>query len=184
MHIVGGTHKRKRILCPSGEEVRPTSSRLREALFNICQGEIEGARFLDAFAGTGAVGLEALSRGAQKVTFIEQNAQSLKFLRKNVSALGFQERVEIFSGDTYKLFSRLAMEERRFHLVYLDPPYAQMQTNSFFSLLRDFSLLESGGRLFIESPKEAPSFEDSLQDLLFKDRRNVGNTSLHQYLNP
>src|SRR5215471_5249106 len=107
MRIVGGTHRGRRLLAPPGDTVRPTSDRAREALFNILShGRLAaaGAPFadaavLDAFAGTGALGLEALSRGAAAAVFIERDPDAIAVLRRNVAALGESERAEILSGD-------------------------------------------------------------------------------------
>jgi 16S rRNA (guanine966-N2)-methyltransferase len=127
MRIVAGRHRGRRLLAPSGERVRPTSDRAREALFNILShGRLaaEGLPFadavvLDAFAGTGALGLEALSRGAAEAFFIEQDREALAILRQNIAALGEDGRVRVFSGDA----TRPPRAPSACALVFLDPPY-------------------------------------------------------------
>src|SRR5437764_9747309 len=107
MRIVAGMHRGRRLLAPPGDSVRPTSDRAREALFNILthgRFATAGSPFaerpvLDAFAGTGAIGLEALSRGASEAAFIENSREALGTLRRNVAALGEEERAEIIAGD-------------------------------------------------------------------------------------
>ncbi|MBV8504357.1 MAG: 16S rRNA (guanine(966)-N(2))-methyltransferase RsmD [Alphaproteobacteria bacterium] len=127
MRIVAGRHRGRRLLAPPGETVRPTSDRAREALFNILsQGQLAaecipfaGAAVLDAFAGTGALGLEALSRGAAEAAFIEQDREALATLRRNIAVLGENSRARIVPGDaTRPPRAPLACE-----LVFLDPPY-------------------------------------------------------------
>jgi 16S rRNA (guanine966-N2)-methyltransferase len=127
MRIVAGRHRGRRLLSPTGETVRPTSDRAREALFNILShGEFaaEGIPFaeatlLDAFAGTGALGLEALSRGAAEAVFIEQDREALTILRKNIAALGEGTRTRIIPGDA----TRPPRAASACAVVFLDPPY-------------------------------------------------------------
>src|SRR5499433_3621347 len=127
MRIVGGKHRGRRLLAPPGETVRPTSDRAREALFNILShGNLaaDGIPFaqkavLDAFAGTGALGLEALSRGAAEAVFIEQDREALAVLRRNVASLGESAHAEIVPGDaTRPPRARVACA-----VVFIDPPY-------------------------------------------------------------
>jgi 16S rRNA (guanine966-N2)-methyltransferase len=127
MRIVGGRHRGRRLLAPPGDTVRPTSDRAREALFNILShGRLAtegipfaGAAVLDAFAGTGALGLEALSRGAVEAAFIEQDREALAILRRNIAALGEADRTRIVSGDA----THPPRAPSSCALVFLDPPY-------------------------------------------------------------
>jgi 16S rRNA (guanine966-N2)-methyltransferase len=127
MRIVGGSHRGRRLMAPSGETVRPTSDRAREALFNILshgQFAAEGvplidAAVLDAFAGTGALGLEALSRGAASATFIERDPEAVAVLRKNIAALDEGARAKILPGDATHPPRATAPCD----IVFLDPPY-------------------------------------------------------------
>ena len=127
MRIVAGRHRGRRLLAPSGEIVRPTSDRVREALFNILShGQLAaegipfaGAAVLDAFAGTGALGLEALSRGAAEATFIEQDPEALAALRQNIAALSEDAHSRIVPGDA----TRPPRAPSAYALAFLDPPY-------------------------------------------------------------
>ena len=127
MRIVAGRHRGRRLLAPPGDTVRPTSDRAREALFNILShGRLaaDGVPFavaavLDAFAGTGALGLEALSRGAAEAVFIERDPEAVAFLRRNVAALGESDRVEIVPGDA----TRPIRAGLRCAVAFIDPPY-------------------------------------------------------------
>ena len=127
MRIVGGRHRGRRLLAPPGDIVRPTSDRAREALFNILShGRLtaEGVPFadavvLDAFAGTGALGLEALSRGAAEALFIEQDREALVILRRNIAALGEDAQARIIAGDA----TRPPRAPSACGLVFIDPPY-------------------------------------------------------------
>ena len=127
MRIVGGRHRGRRLVAPPGDQVRPTSDRAREALFNILShgdfaaagSPFAGENVLDAFAGTGTFGLEALSRGAHEAAFIENGREALATLRRNVAALGEDARAHIVSGDA----SRPPRAPFACALAFLDPPY-------------------------------------------------------------
>jgi 16S rRNA (guanine966-N2)-methyltransferase len=121
MRIVGGVFGGRRLVIPKDNRVRPTSDRVREAWMSILGQALGDARVLDLFAGTGALGLEALSRGAASVTFVELNPPSLKALEQNISALGVGEAARVHRGDALRYAERLP--ELAFDLVLADPPY-------------------------------------------------------------
>jgi 16S rRNA (guanine(966)-N(2))-methyltransferase RsmD len=122
MRIIGGTLRSRRLEAPAGLATRPTSDRLRETLFNVLAPRIAGARFLDLFAGSGAVGLEAHSRGAARVEFVERNAAALTVLRKNLASLGIAAGVSIHAGSVDPILRRMR-PDADVDLVFLDPPY-------------------------------------------------------------
>ena len=118
MRIIGGAFRSRRIKSPPGLDVRPTPDRLREALFNVLAPRIEGSVFVDAYAGSGAVGLEAISRGAARVIFIDRQRAAVEVIRENLRALGVTAGFEILKGQTAKLLSDVTGQ-----IVFLDPPY-------------------------------------------------------------
>jgi 16S rRNA (guanine966-N2)-methyltransferase len=122
MRIIGGTLRSRRLEAPAGLATRPTSDRLRETLFNVLAPRIQGARFLDLFAGSGAVGLEAHSRGAAQVDFVERNPAALAVLRKNLASLGISARFSVHAGSVEPILRRMRTDAT-FDLVFLDPPY-------------------------------------------------------------
>ncbi|MDX6750582.1 16S rRNA (guanine(966)-N(2))-methyltransferase RsmD [Geminicoccaceae bacterium 1502E] len=122
MRIVAGRHRGCVLRAPPGRDTRPTSDRAREALFSILESRrpaVRGARFLDLFAGTGAVGLEAVSRGAAEAVLVDQGRPALEALRANVARLGEEQRVRVLAADA----TRLGRAPHPFDLVFLDPPY-------------------------------------------------------------
>jgi 16S rRNA (guanine966-N2)-methyltransferase len=121
VRIIAGRLKGRRLQAPRGLDVRPTSDGLRETLFNVLGETVDGARVLDAFAGTGALGLEALSRGATHVTFIERAPRALVALGANVTHCGVGDACAIIRDDFFRARSRV--REHEFDLVLLDPPY-------------------------------------------------------------
>lgn len=118
MRIIAGEFKSRRIKSVPGEDVRPTPDRLRESLFSILQTRLEDAVFLDAYAGTGAVGLEAISRGAAKAILIEKNREAMTALEDNVRSLGVQSRVQVIKGSAH-----VYMGSQKADIVFIDPPY-------------------------------------------------------------
>jgi 16S rRNA (guanine966-N2)-methyltransferase len=122
MRVIGGVYRSRTLQAPAGAATRPSSDRLRETLFNVLAPRIEGARFLDLYAGSGAVGIEALSRGAAEAVFVERAPPALKALRANLARLGMKEGAQVAPGSV-AAFLRKPEEAARFDLVFLDPPY-------------------------------------------------------------
>jgi 16S rRNA (guanine966-N2)-methyltransferase len=147
LRIISGRWKGRRLQAPAGQAVRPTSDRLRETLFNVLGPGIAGARVLDAFAGTGALGLEALSRGAAHVIFVERDRRAIRALEANVKACGAEEACAIIRHD----FTARAVRHvspGSFDLVLLDPPYDIVDLDA--PLTVGASLLAREGRLVLE----------------------------------
>ncbi len=141
MRIIGGIYRSRRLEAPPGLKTRPTSDRLRETLFNVLAPRMMGAAFLDLYAGSGAVGLEALSRGAAKVTFVERAPAALKILRHNLEQLriegGYEVRAEAVAGflrslakSTPKSMPHAVPVPGRYEVVFLDPPYDAIEEYS------------------------------------------------------
>ena len=123
MRIIAGTLKGRRLASPTWEGLRPTSDRLRETLFNILAGRVEGARVLDVYAGTGAIGIEALSRGAAHVTFVEADGRAQSLILDNIARCGVTDGYAMLRNDALRALEALREEGRRFDFVLLDPPY-------------------------------------------------------------
>jgi 16S rRNA (guanine966-N2)-methyltransferase len=122
MRVIAGQLKGRRLKTPSWDGLRPTSDKLRETLFNIVAPRIEGARVLDGYAGTGAVGIEAISRGAAHVSFVEQDRRAAALIEANLAACGVRQGYTIHCGDVVSTLRRLPADVR-FDLILLDPPY-------------------------------------------------------------
>lgn len=124
MRIVAGAYRGRRLAAPRGRDVRPTSDRVREALFSILN-DVDGDVVLDLFAGTGALGLEALSRGAAAATFVEIDRQAHEVVSRNIDATvtGDRSRIDLIKGDALRVVPSLSLAERRFDLIFFDPPY-------------------------------------------------------------
>lgn len=147
MRIIAGRLKGRTLQGPTGEGVRPTSDRLRETLFNLVDVETPGRRVLDAFAGTGAVGLEAISRGAAHVTFVDRDPRAIAVIRRNVDACGVADGCAIIRSDFIGLTRRFD-DEPQFDLVLLDPPYDFLELDG--ALAEAAALLRPGGLVVLE----------------------------------
>ena len=133
MRITGGIYGGRQLSVPKTDDIRPTQDRVREALFNILTPELPGAAFLDLFAGSGAVGLEALSRGAASVTFIERDRRHLAVLKENLTKLKITSAVETGAADAYQWLSRYA--GAGFTIAFADPPYALGEEKGYAQVL-------------------------------------------------
>ena len=124
MRIIGGEHRGRKLKMPESREVRPTQDRIREALFNIIRVRIPEGRILDLYAGSGAFGIEALSRGAQLAVFVDNNSNCIGTIKANVSLLAEKANfAQVIKADAIRTISRLEKEDRKFDIVFLDPPY-------------------------------------------------------------
>jgi 16S rRNA (guanine966-N2)-methyltransferase len=124
MRVIGGTYRSRRLIAPRGLATRPSSDRLRETLFNILAARIEGAVFTDLYAGSGAVGIEALSRGANLVYFVDRAAPAIAAIRGNLAALEIHSGFQIESSSVSAALRRLSAAQRRCEIIFLDPPYS------------------------------------------------------------
>ena len=130
MRVIAGSQKGRRLMGPVGPGLRPTSDRVKEALFSILSPHIEGARFLDLYAGTGAIGIEALSRGAQQSTFVESHPASLRILRENLQRCGLTSSADIRSCTAALFLRRHEREGQPYDIVFADPPYHERDGGS------------------------------------------------------
>lgn len=174
MRIVAGRYGGRKLKAPRGRTTRPTSERVREALFSML-GDIEGTIVLDLFAGSGALGIEALSRGAEKVVFVERDKAAIEALSWNLAALGIHEREgELRPGDALGALRGARKRGETYDLVFVDPPYACAR-----GLGRELSallpaLLRTGARVIVESDRRVP-LELELQ---VRSSRRYGDTTI------
>lgn len=168
MRIISGIYRGRQLKSPPSGQTRPTSDRLRETLFNVLTPRIEGARFLDLCAGTGAVGIEALSRGAEHVTFVDKSRKMCWLIEANTSALGIDEQgFKIVNADASEYLRRHAKKDRGpFDIIFYDPPYAE-DYEAVLSFIAEPSrqLLSNGGIVVVEHYKkrDLPEEFDSLK---------------------
>lgn len=177
MRIVGGRYRGRTLAAPKSQAVRPTADRLRESLFNIlahAYGDpVTGARVLDLFAGTGALGLEALSRGAAFVLFVDDGTEARALLRQNVEALGAGGATRIFRRDATKLGPAHPVEP--FSLVFLDPPYGRGLAEKALAAAREGGWLTPGALIVVEEQTGAFKTPDGFEEI---ERRAYDDSEL------
>ena len=179
MRIIGGRLKGRRLAGVKGQ-IRPTADRVREAIFNILGPEVPGSLVMDLFAGTGALGIEALSRGAVAAVFVENQLTSLQVLRRNLSQCALSEVSRIIPLAAEKALPKLAAAGERFSLIFLDPPYGRGLAASTLLLLARKILLAPNGHVIVEHSR-LENLTEQYQDLRRHDQRRYGATLISFY---
>jgi 16S rRNA (guanine(966)-N(2))-methyltransferase RsmD len=177
MRIIAGSLKGRRLATPAWEGLRPTSDKLRETLFNIVAQRVDGARVLDLYAGTGAIGLEALSRGAAHVTFVERDPRAVKLIERNLAHCGVSERYAIIRA-RLGLETPLSFARERFDLAVLDPPYDAPDLVG--AVMAAEPLVGAGGLVVLEHARRRAAPE-SAGHLLLVRSVNSGDSALAFY---
>jgi 16S rRNA (guanine966-N2)-methyltransferase len=175
MRILGGEFRNRLLKSPKGTPTRPTTSLVRKAVFDICQAYIPEARVLDLFAGSGALGIEALSRGAAHATFIERDRNALRCLQENLEMLQLQKRSTLIAGNVFTYLKRL---KSCYDLILADPPYAHDVHSTLLKAIDQLQLLASEGYLFLETGYPI-DFPQTLETLQLIESRRYGKTVLH-----
>lgn len=153
LRIITGSAKGKKLLSLEGEATRPTSDRIKGAMFSSIQFDIENRVVLDLFAGTGQLGLEAMSRGAASVTFVDSEREAIDLVKQNARSVGFFEKCR-YSVSDWRNFIRKASGRDKYDLVFIDPPYAMQCCTEAVGLLRERELLLPGALIVLESGDE------------------------------
>jgi 16S rRNA (guanine(966)-N(2))-methyltransferase RsmD len=177
LRIISGTLKGRRLASFKGRSVRPTSDRVRESLFNILTVLWEGKTVLDLFAGTGALGIEALSRGASHVIFVEHDVHAHRVLGKNIALLDLTDRCTILKLSAEAGIGLVKKKRQQCDIIFLDPPYDQQLADRTVSLLAEHDMIGNGGVIVVEHHvREVLS--DCYGKLIMSDQRVYGNTGL------
>ena len=166
MRVIGGIYKGRKLVEFKGDSVRPTSDMARESLFNILRFDVANATVLDAFSGTGAVGIEALSQGAKRVVFNDLSPESVKIIKQNLAKIASPSSAEVYQGDATSLMKKRAGE---FNIIFLDPPYNLDIKKE--ALACAFISLKEGGIVILEDEK---FFDGQVEGLDFYDKRKYG----------
>ncbi len=155
MRIIAGKYRGRKLKSVAGVKTRPTADRVREALFSILGETVIGSRVLDLFAGTGALGLEALSRGAARAVLVENDLAAGSVIGENIASLGASDAVELISADRLAALERLAGQGEKFDLVLADPPYRDGAGENLLADIARFAILARDGIVTIEHSAEA-----------------------------
>lgn len=181
LRIIGGTARGRLLKVPRGTRIRPTSDKVRESLFNIIGPEVvRGARFLDLFAGCGAVGIEALSRGARFVTFVESNPRHARAIRENIEICGFQQSVEILCAESLSVLTKLGLHKPSYDIIFADPPYDYPKWKILLSkIVLNVNMFNYG--FFIVEHSTKVSMPEKVHDIARYGVYTYGDTTLTVY---
>jgi 16S rRNA (guanine(966)-N(2))-methyltransferase RsmD len=180
MRIIGGSAKGAVIRTLKGDCVRPTADKVREALFDILFGRVEGAVFLDLYAGSGAVGIEALSRGAEKVIFVEKDKKVVSIMKENINKCKFVDRAVIINRKVESAFGEIKKYRDAFDLIFMDPPYGEADYGKILYEMCGHGLLEKDGTLAIEHMKKE-DLPEEIAGIRRIKTRTYGQTTLSFY---
>lgn len=177
VRVIAGTFRSRSLVTPAGQATRPTAARAREALFSIL-GNLEGLHVLDLYAGSGALGIEALSRGAARATFVERERRAIECIQKNIAALGLGERAQLLPLDVARAEQRLLAGGERFELVLCDPPWRDVEraATQVWALR---ALFADSARVVFEHPRGQPP---TLGELQPSDERTWGDTAVSIFM--
>ncbi len=152
MRVITGMARGRKLYEPVGSDIRPTTDQVKEAIFNIIQFDIEGRRVLDLFSGTGQLGIEALSRGAAEVVFIDSSRESVKLTQKNVDLINAGDRAKVYCRDALGFLS----SGEKFDVIIMDPPYDTALLDDAIEAIIRFDILKDNGIMVCESAKDKP----------------------------
>ncbi|HEX2385096.1 MAG TPA: 16S rRNA (guanine(966)-N(2))-methyltransferase RsmD [Candidatus Binatia bacterium] len=177
MRVIAGQAKGRRLRTPKGRELRPTADRVKEALFNILPRDLTGWRVLDLFAGTGNLGLEALSRGAASAVMIDIARPATDVIAENIRTLGFGAAARVVTAPVFKAVRTLARSGEEFDLILLDPPYERGLAGETLKEIAKEGLLDDEG-IVVAEHSVRDSLEERYGSLALSDRRRYGDTEL------
>lgn len=176
MRIIGGLARGRTLVAPPGARTRPTQDYVRESLFNIIQRDVEGARVLDLFAGTGALSLEALSRGAKSAVLIDLDRAACAAIRRNIASVKPDGECRLIQSDYRAAMEKLRREGQSFDLVFIDPPYKMENTGEMCAELYDKGLLAGSFLLAVEHRRGCAPMLDARFEAF--DQRSYGDTQI------
>ncbi len=164
MRVIGGKFKSRKLKFPRSKAIRPATDRLKETIFDTLGGNLSGLTVLDLYAGMGSIGIEALSRGAEKSTFVDQSPLAIRFIHENLNALGLTAQAEVLKMDSLRSIPYLAARQKKpqpFHIIFIDPPYNQGLVKKTLLTISQFDILSPHGVIVIEHTRqeELPSLK-------------------------
>ncbi|CUM71887.1 MULTISPECIES: 16S rRNA (guanine(966)-N(2))-methyltransferase RsmD [Turicibacter] len=180
MRVVAGTLKGRSIKAVKGTNTRPTTDKVKESIFNIIGPYFDGGIALDLFGGSGNLGIESLSRGIDKVIFVDRETIAINTIKENVKDLRIEDCVEIYRNDYFRALKALVKRDIQFDLILLDPPYKGQKINEIIEFVNEHNLLASGGIIMAECLKE-DELHEMIGDIKQVKREIYGITSITIY---
>jgi len=178
VRIIAGEYSSRRIEAPRGMNTRPTLDQVREAVFSSLGGMFEGGSFLDLYAGSGANGLEAVSRGFSHSTFVDSSREAVTVIKKNIQTLKCNDFCTVLCMKDSAALKKLS--EEKFDCIYMDPPYAKQKNAEILAFLSDHEMVKPGGRVVIESAKE-DEFKEDYEHLYYEKDKVYGIVRITYY---
>ena len=179
IRVIGGSVRGKKLKGPKGNVFRPTTGRVKEYIFNIVGETVQDAVVLDLFSGSGSLGIEALSRGAQHVTFIERDSGHTRILEENLDACRFRDKSRIYRGNVFTHIERMHQSSMRFDLILADPPFKEKYHRQIVETLSRFPVLCENGWCVIEHENNDPA--DEADGLTLEKFRSFGHVTVSVY---
>ncbi|MCM1497622.1 MAG: 16S rRNA (guanine(966)-N(2))-methyltransferase RsmD [Clostridium sp.] len=180
MRVIAGKARRLQLKTPKGMDTRPTTDRIKETLFNMIQDELYGAHFLDLFSGSGGIGIEALSRGAEKAWFVEKNAEAVSVIRENLAFTHLADQAEVMNCTALSAVS-LLLGKALFQVVFMDPPYGRGMELEILKLPAFYQILEDKALVIVEADLHTSLPENQLEGFrILKEK--VYKTNKHIFL--
>ena len=177
MRVITGSARGAKLKTLDGLATRPTSDRVKEAIFNILQFDIEGRRVLDLFAGSGQLAIEALSRGADYAVLVDQSADAVKVIKENLKKVRFDQSASVFQSDYLRY---LSTTREKFDIILLDPPYAENFLENALRKISEIDILTEGGIIVCERPREK-ALPATVGDLICSKDYLYGKTAVNLY---
>ncbi|MCX7710671.1 MAG: 16S rRNA (guanine(966)-N(2))-methyltransferase RsmD [Clostridia bacterium] len=180
LRVISGSARGHKLKTPKGSSTRPTTDRVKESLFNIIAAYIPEAEVLDLFAGTGNLGIEALSRGAANAVFADKSAECVNIIKDNLNHTKLSDKAKVLSGDASMVLMRLKNEGKRFDLIFLDPPYNTGLAQEMLSGIAQYELLKTDGLIVAESDRQ-DTLPENVGNLRLIRQQKYGDTMLWLY---
>ena len=177
MRIISGKARGTKLYTLAGTATRPTLDRVKESLFNIIQNDIEDSTVLDLFSGSGAIGLEFLSRGAKRAVLCDSSKDAIKIIKQNVQKTHFEEKVEVYNMEFTKLVERL--QNQKFDIIYIDPPYATDFIKISLEKIIEYELVNENTKIIVETDDETRILNQiEKMDVEITDKRKYGRATI------
>jgi len=156
MRVIAGSAKGRKLITREGQDTRPTTDKLKESVFAVMQFEVPESRFLDLFSGSGGIGIEALSRGAESAVFVESSSMAAGCIMQNIRTIGFVEQAELMKTDVLLAIRQLGAAGRKFDIIFMDPPYEKGFEQKTLEAIKEYDILAPEGLVVVESSVHTP----------------------------
>lgn len=168
VRVIAGKYRGRRLKTVKGDQTRPTSDKIKESIFQMIGPFFEGGICLDLFAGSGALGIEGISRGMERAIFIEKDSKAIKVVHDNIKQLGMSDQTEVFRTDAFRSLNVLKKRNIQFDLIFVDPPYGKLNDNEIITQINEKGLLKKRGIIYYEYEITDKSITDQINLSIIK----------------